>query len=782
MSESALRYQAQVIKDINDSVTLHDGQKAIAKSVFVDGKKIVFVECGRKFGKTSSIPYCAYRQCMSFPGSIVYIIGPFLKQMKEIIWVDGRLTHFLHKDVADKYVESRNGTELRIIFKNGSMIKCDGADNYEAFRGPNPHMVIYDEFKDHHPKFHEGMDPNLASNNAPLLIFGTPPETDDNLFVRMAEDAKVDPDAVWFNFPSWVNPHLDKNWLKKKKEQLIRRGEHDVWLREYCAKRVKGGHNAIFPMFERSKHVVEYETVLAEIRRYPKDWEYYYEFDPGSRSVFAGLAMVINKRTKKVVCVDEIYETDNRKQSTGKIYPTADVQMETIHGYRDNWMQGYDNAAAWFANEVLDQFDVNLMPCEKDVKTKNNKESMIKDMMNMGFFFATDKCKNLISEIENYVKDEKGDTKKCKDHLLDCISGEALITTAHGKIKMKDIKIGDYVLTRKGYKKVVDFWYVGKRNTIQINDLKCTGDHRVILKERVAFANDIRYGESLITESKDLSCLNQLLLMELLLEDTLNQKGEMTEFTLKQALVILKKALGIFTYIYTKEKTGRLKKAFTFIIKMEIHLIMICLILKKSKKESTCQSIRPSVPRKIQEKLNLILIKLGISLKSGTDQTMEESGTQNMVRRYGRAIARNTLASAISVVKNTLILAYLRMVDSARIIARVHTGDHLGLTTLYETVVFAEKNLKLTSTRTLNVAQENAQDVYDMTIDSESEFFADGILVHNCLRYGLNMASYDLTPDMTLTSVNEDKRYFTMDEERRNNEGAIEDLVDWLYE
>ncbi len=421
MIDPKVRYQAQVIEDLKKSCDLHDAQKLIAKAVFFDGKKKIFVECGRKFGKTTIIPYCAYRQCMSFPGSVVYIIGPFLKQMKEIIWVDGRITNFLAKHLHDKYISGINNTELRVMFHNGSMIKCDGADNYEAFRGPNPHMVLYDEFKDHHPKFHEGMDPNLMSHNAPLLVFGTPPENDDNQFVTMADDVKIDPDGAYFNFPSWANPHLDKEWLKKKKAELIRKGQWDVWAREYEAKRVKGGSNAIFPMFAKDKHIVKYETVISEVRRYPKDWEYVYQFDPGSRTVFAGLACICNKRTKKFVVVDEIYEKTAMRQTTGVIYPMARTQMDTIRPYNDDWLEGYDHAAAWFANEVLFQYERALMPCEKDVKTKNDKESMIRDMMLNGFFFITDKCVNLKSEIENYIKDEKGSTKKCSDHALDCV-------------------------------------------------------------------------------------------------------------------------------------------------------------------------------------------------------------------------------------------------------------------------------------------------------------------------------------------------------------------------
>ena len=419
--ENNIRYHAQVVSDLSKACTLHPAQVQIAKAIFIDGKKRVFAEAGRKTGKTTIIPYCGYRQCMMKSGSIVYIVAPFFKQAKELLWADRRITHFLPEEIAKKYKIELNNSEMRVSFGNGSFIKLLGSDNTEAGRGVNPDMVIFDEGKDINEEFFSGMEPNIAAKNGILMMVGTPPPTFDNLFCKLSDEIKNDPsDGAYFNFPTWVNPHISKDWLKKQKQRLIDRGEYDVWLREFEAKRVTGGCNAIFPMFSRSRHVRKYDDLLIEVKRHPKDWEYVYSFDPGSSSVFAGLGIIINKLTKKCIVIDEIYETRTVKTSTGHIFPLAVEQMGRVHPMRDKWSMVYDNAALWFANEVLNQFDETLMPCEKDVKTKNDKLSLIKDMLNYDLLVFSDKCTNTISEIESFVRDKHGEVdKSCKDHSVD---------------------------------------------------------------------------------------------------------------------------------------------------------------------------------------------------------------------------------------------------------------------------------------------------------------------------------------------------------------------------
>ena len=187
-----LKLTAQILQDLHSCWFPHDGQVLIGKDLFYGQAKRVFVECVRKFGKTDDSVYTLNRFAAMTPNSHYYYIAPTLKQGGELVWENGRLPNFFKGALKDKYVHRVYEQDMRVVFKNGSFIKVDGAENYEAYRGINPHGIVYDEFKDHDERFHDAMEPNLAPHDAWLLILGTPPETEDNLFCRLAEEFKYD--------------------------------------------------------------------------------------------------------------------------------------------------------------------------------------------------------------------------------------------------------------------------------------------------------------------------------------------------------------------------------------------------------------------------------------------------------------------------------------------------------------------------------------------------------------------------------------------------------------
>ncbi len=422
-----LIYTAQVIIDLHKKWAPHKGQIKVGYAIFSLMCKIIFLECGRKWGKSEFTIYFLYRFALMNANAACYYIAPFQSQAKELIWANNRLQNFLDKDLRAKYGVKINNSEMRVMFKNGSFIKLDGADNYEKYRGINPHAIAYDEFKDHHPKFHEGMEPNLATYNAPLLIVGTPPEDEQNLYCRMAAECMREDDSAYFNMPSMMNPYNSKTFLEKIKRKLIARGEEDVWEREYLAKRVKGGKHSIFPMFKspsdekpHTEHVMPDEVLRNHVRSCPSEWEYYVTYDPGSASCFAVLITALHKETKLVYVLAEIYETDTRKSSTKQIYPKSKAMCMEIWPINYDWFKTYDHAALWFANEVAFEYDEALMPCQKDNGNKEGRLSNMKDMFLEGLIRVSDKCVNFVSEISNYKKDEKGRIPKENDHLIDC--------------------------------------------------------------------------------------------------------------------------------------------------------------------------------------------------------------------------------------------------------------------------------------------------------------------------------------------------------------------------
>jgi len=185
------------------------------------------------------------------------------------------------------------------------------------------------------------------------------------------------------------------------------------------ARRVIGGSNAIFPMFKRGKHVKTHQELLLKVKQRYKAYDYYCSFDPGTSSCFAALFVAIERQTKKIVILDEIYEKNRLRTSTQQIFPLALEKIAQIHDYFDHWQICYDHAAAWFENEVNNAYDIALIPCEKDLKNKDKKISMIKDYMLSEGIEVSDKCTNFVSEIENYCTNKHGKIPKENDHLID---------------------------------------------------------------------------------------------------------------------------------------------------------------------------------------------------------------------------------------------------------------------------------------------------------------------------------------------------------------------------
>lgn len=421
MDQNRIIEYARILQDLHANWMPHEGQVSVGKALFFEGKQFVFLRAGRKTGKSEFSIYSLYRTGMTQPNSSCYYIAPFAKQARELIWANNRIQTFLG-DRSSLYIESINNSECRVKFKNGSFIKLDGADNFEAYRGINPHFIVYDEFKDHHPKFHEAMEPNLATHKAPLLVIGTPPDTEFNHFFALEESIEEDSDGAVFKMSSYSNPHIDASWLDKMKDRLIRRGDFDVWQREYMAEFMKGGKNHIFPMLKES-HLVEYDDVIVEIKQFWKDYDFVVAADPGTASCFAVLFMAVHRYNRKVFALDELYITSTMESSVRKVWSKLQAKLDEIHPFIEQWTLIYDEAATWFQNELADITDheVYFTPTSKKLHKKEMGISLIKDLLTYNMMVMTDRCEHLYSEMSNYMKDENGNIPKKNDHLIDSL-------------------------------------------------------------------------------------------------------------------------------------------------------------------------------------------------------------------------------------------------------------------------------------------------------------------------------------------------------------------------
>lgn len=376
---------------------------------------------------TDLMAYLFWRFANLHPGSENYYFAPLQNQGREIIWEPRRLQDFGNPN----WIESINEVEMRITFTNGSFVKVDGSDNIDKYRGvkiTKGGLIGFDEYKDFRPNFYSVIDPNLL--NAYLLIVGTPPETDSH-FTTDADEFAANPKKRYFNMPSETNPHISREWLAGKKEELYRKGDGPVWEREYMAKRVKGGKSAILPQ-ANSIEMRSQVTILRSILRDKKKLNWYCIADPGTATCFGVMFLAVNPYSKKIHVLETIYEKDQSKTGVTQIGPRI-IETKNRLCPDVEWVMVADEAAAWFIKEMYDNYEVSFGSSNKADNAKENGLGLMKDIMLAGLLEIAgrpersnaikieeaEQAEAFLWEMQNYVKDKHGKIPKGNDHLID---------------------------------------------------------------------------------------------------------------------------------------------------------------------------------------------------------------------------------------------------------------------------------------------------------------------------------------------------------------------------
>lgn len=357
-----------------------------------------------------------------------------------------------------------------------------------------------------------------------------------------------------------------------------------------------------------------------------------------------------------------------------------------------------------------------------------------------------------------------------EDH---CFIAGTMIETKRGEIPIEEVTTKDFVLTRKGFRKVLAAELTKKNADVMTvkfsngKSLTGTANHPIFLKGKGFCTLDtVKYGDIIlgVSEVKNLcreSSQNQRIpscLTELNLDAIQIQNAKATEGIIEQAEIIESRAFATCTGKYGNFTTEKYLKDVTFIIKTEIFLIMIFLILNCLKELNIYRNTQESIWKmKILEIVFANIWKLSEKkLLNGINQRKGESGTDSKVLNARKSNHQNLKLNwcVLSVVKNFLHQATEEIkVNFVQKPVTQNTDETTELMTKREFVQSVEKNI--VSTNFLNkklVVQENVvyavcstveqrkADVYNLTVDEEHEYFANGFLVHNCvdaLSYGL---------------------------------------------
>lgn len=72
--------------------------------------------------------------------------------------------------IPKQLIENMNGSEMKIRFKNGSLLQLVGSDNFDSLMGTNPQGIVFSEYALQDPRAYQFMRPILAANNGWALF------------------------------------------------------------------------------------------------------------------------------------------------------------------------------------------------------------------------------------------------------------------------------------------------------------------------------------------------------------------------------------------------------------------------------------------------------------------------------------------------------------------------------------------------------------------------------------------------------------------------------------
>ena len=340
---------------------------------------------------------------------------------------------------------------------------------------------------------------------------------------------------------------------------------------------------------------------------------------------------------------------------------------------------------------------------------------------------------NAIKEFKNYTyrQDKEGKwLNEPIDAYNHCFTGDTLIVTANGNKRIDSLKEGELVLTSSGVHKVTKLFNQGHRKIWHtrmclgnfVVEIKATKDHKFKTTKGWKTLEELKEGDTLFL----CKCLTE------------KNTGYIP------VSGISREAQSGYTELCGSITTDQFRKGITSTIKTKTLLTTaskICNLLKatniytiisknclKTQQTFNVQEKRWHTPRSLQ--------KNGTGRKRGGNGTASTAGSKllakNISQRFANAVEKSTAQRQSE---------YL---VSAPIIASLNGAGTTTVMTKSECANIAGKNSQSASTTRTNFAvevvlenitvlEERIAETFDIEVEGAHEFFANGVLAHNCI-------------------------------------------------
>jgi phage terminase large subunit len=337
-----------------------------------------------------------------------------------------------------------------------------------------------------------------------------------------------------------------------------------------------------------------------------------------------------------------------------------------------------------------------------------------------------------------------------------CFVGDTLIITNRGQVRISDIKIGDMVLTRFGFRKVTKTFDNGLKTVKEFEfpngkSLTATDTHEIITIDGKKYIKDVTDRDTLYFQRGD-SCrllkakkTRRSYLMAFLIDVIQQAKEEATGF-ISGALAArqLMERRSTFILPYGKKKMVLFLKDLMSIIKTTTLLTTKPLICNSGSNIGTDHTIAKTTTKTIRQKLQNILKIFGILPQNGIGAKRVENGTVITQRKSSKIFSQRRL-SVNNAVRFTREIFQPVLQNFVQTLVNLPIAGNQVLIMRLEFAHHVERALSVVNTQGRRHAQELVRNtkerVFDISVEEHHEYFANGILVSNCmdaLRYALS--------------------------------------------
>lgn len=209
------------------------------------GYKRVLAILPRRAGKDITAWNLCIRACLRKP-CVIYYIFPTYAQAKKVIWdsITNTGDRFLDY-IPQELIDVTHNQELKIRFKNGSLLQLVGSDSYDSLMGTNPQGVVFSEYALQDPRAYQYMRPILTANDGWALFISTP--RGKNHMWELYNIAKQNPE--WFCYKLTVEDtnHIPLSLIEKERQEGIM--SDDLIQQEYYTSFEMGVEGAYYAKY-----------------------------------------------------------------------------------------------------------------------------------------------------------------------------------------------------------------------------------------------------------------------------------------------------------------------------------------------------------------------------------------------------------------------------------------------------------------------------------------------------------------------------------------------------